>query len=144
MLIDIEKETVDFADNYDGTRQEPTVLPSRIPQFLLNGTVGIAVGMATNVPPHNLKEVCEAAMKLADNPDATVEDLMEYIQGPDFPTGGAIYDKKEILQAYATGKGSIVMRAITNIEETSKSGHRIIVQEIPYLVNKATLITKIS
>lgn len=144
MLYDIEKETVDFADNYDGTRQEPTVLPSRIPQFLLNGTVGIAVGMATNVPPHNLNEVCEALMHLAEDPDATVEDLMKYVKGPDFPTGGAIYNKKEILQAYATGKGSIVMRALADIEEDKGGAHKIIVREIPYLVNKATLITKIA
>lgn len=143
-LTDIEKETVTFVDNYDGTRQEPSVLPSRIPQFLLNGTVGIAVGMATNVPPHNLREVCEAAAHLAANPDATVEDLMKFVKGPDFPTGASIYDRREILQAYATGKGSIVMRAIASIEEDKKGSHRIIVHEIPYLVNKAALITRIA
>lgn len=144
MLFDIEKNTVNFVDNYDGTRKEPVVLPSKAPQFLLNGTVGIAVGMATNVPPHNLTEVCEAATHLIDNPDATVEDLMKFVKGPDFPTGGAIYNRQEILQAYATGKGSIVMRALADIEEDSRGGHRIIVREIPYLVNKATLITKIA
>lgn len=143
-ITDIEKETVNFVDNYDGTRQEPSVLPSRIPQFLLNGTVGIAVGMATNVPPHNLKEVCDAAVHLIDHPKATVEDLMEFVKGPDFPTGAAIYDRKEILQAYATGKGSIVMRGIAVIEEDAKGGHKIIVREIPYLVNKANLITRIA
>ncbi len=144
MLIDIEKNTVDFTDNYDGTRQEPTVLPSRIPQFLVNGTVGIAVGMATNVPPHNLKEVCEAAIHIIENPDATPEELMNFIKGPDFPTGGAIYNKKEMLQAYATGKGSIVMRALADIEEDQRGAHRIIVREIPYLVNKSNLIIRIA
>lgn len=139
MLTDIEKETVNFTDNYDGTRQEPSVLPSRIPQFLVNGTVGIAVGMATNVPPHNLGEVCQALIHLIDNPDAVVEDLVAFVKGPDFPTGAAIYNKKEILQAYATGKGSIVTRALADIEDD-----RIIVREIPYLVNKSTLLTKIA
>lgn len=143
MLLDIEKETVAFSDNYDGTRQEPRVLPSRLPQFLINGSVGIAVGMATNVPPHNLTEICDAAMYLIDHPKASIEDLMQYVKGPDFPTGGSIYNRKEIMQTYVTGKGSIVMRAKAGIEET-KSGHRIIVREIPYLVNKALLLTKIA
>lgn len=143
MLIDIEKDTVAFIDNYDGTRQEPVVLPSRLPQFLLNGTVGIAVGMATNVPPHNLTEICRGLIHLVENPDATVQDIMQFVKGPDFPTGGAIYNKKDILQAYATGKGSIVTRALADIEE-DKNGHRIIVREIPYLVNKAALITRIA
>ncbi|MBI1833249.1 MAG: DNA gyrase subunit A [Candidatus Andersenbacteria bacterium] len=144
MLFDIEKETVRFASNYDATRKEPTVLPSKIPQFLINGTIGIAVGMATNVPPHNLREVCDAARYLADNPDATVEDLMKFVKGPDFPTGASIYNRREIIQAYATGKGSIVMRAIADIEEDAKGAHKIIVREIPYLVNKAALITRIA
>lgn len=144
IMIDIEKETVDFADNYDGTRTEPVVLPSRLPQFLVNGTVGIAVGMATNVPPHNISEVAKAAIHLIDHPEATVEDLVKFVQGPDFPTGGAIYNKQEILQAYATGKGSIVTRALADIEEDAKGGHRIIVREIPYLVNKSALLTKIA
>lgn len=143
ILIDIEKETADFINNYDGTRQEPTVLPGRLPQFLVNGTVGIAVGMATSAPPHNLREVCDASIYLIEQPEAPVEELMQFIKGPDFPTGGAIYDRKEIQACYATGKGSVVMRATTNIEET-KAGHRIIVKEIPYMVNKATLITKIA
>lgn len=143
IMFDIEKETVLMHDNYDGTRQEPTVLPSKIPNFLINGTIGIAVGMATNVPPHNLREVCEASMHLIDNPEAAVNDLVKFIKGPDFPTGAAIYDRQEIIRAYATGKGSIVMRADADIEEVA-SGHRIIVHEIPYLVNKATLITKIA
>lgn len=144
MLTDIEKETVNFADNYDGTRQEPVVLPSKLPQFLLNGTIGIAVGMATNVPPHNLTEVCQALIHLTDNPDATVEDLMKFIKGPDFPTGGAIYSKQDILQAYATGKGSIVTRALADIEEEKAGSHRIVIYEIPYLVNKSNLIVKIA
>ncbi|MEX1997685.1 MAG: DNA gyrase subunit A [Candidatus Andersenbacteria bacterium] len=144
MMLDIDKETVNMRDNYDGTRQEPIVLPSRLPQFLVNGTLGIAVGMATNVPPHNLGEVCDAASHLIDNPDATVADLMRFIKGPDLPTGAAIYDRREIVQAYATGKGSIVMRALADIEEDARGAHRIIVREIPYLVNKSALLTKIA
>jgi DNA gyrase subunit A len=144
MMQDIERDTVQMVPNYDVTRQEPTVLPSRLPQFLLNGTIGIAVGMATNVPPHNLGEVADASMHLIDNPDATVADLMKFIKGPDFPTGGAIYDRKEILQAYATGRGRIVTRALADIEEDKGGAFRIIVREIPYLVNKAALITKIA
>lgn len=144
MMIDIDKETVAMRDNYDGTRQEPTVLPAKLPQFLVNGTLGIAVGMATNVPPHNLTEVCDASIHLVEHPDATVEDLMQFVKGPDFPTGAAIYNKQEILQAYATGKGSIVTRALADIEEDDRGSHRIIVREIPYLVNKSTLLTKIA
>jgi DNA gyrase subunit A len=144
MLTDIAKDTVDFADNYDGSKKEPTLLPSAIPQFLVNGTIGIAVGMATNVPPHNIREICLAAMHLIDNPDATVQDLMKFVKGPDFPTGGAIYNKKDILQAYATGKGGIVTRAIADIEEAKNGTFRIVVNEIPYLVNKSMLITKIA
>src|SRR5581483_10251582 len=119
--------------------KEPLVLPSRLPQLLVNGTVGIAVGISTIIPPHNLGEVIDASMHLADHPDATIEDLMQFVKGPDFPTGGAIYDRREITQAYATGKGSIVMRAQAAIEDD-----RIIVREIPYLVNKAMLLTKIA
>ena len=144
MLTDISKDTVDFIDNYDGSKKEPVVLPSAIPQFLVNGTVGIAVGMATNVPPHNMKEVCLAAIHLIENPDATVQDLMKFVQGPDFPTGGAIYNKQDILQAYATGKGGIVTRAIADIEEGKGGAFRIIVKEIPYLVNKSQLIIRIA
>lgn len=144
MLTDIAKDTVDFADNYDGSKKEPTLLPSAIPQFLINGTIGIAVGMATNVPPHNLKEICLAAMHLLEHPDATVQDLMKFVHGPDFPTGGAIYNKKDILQAYATGKGGIVTRAIADIEEAKNGTFKIIINEIPYLVNKSMLITKIA
>jgi DNA gyrase subunit A len=144
MMFTIEKDTVDFADNYDGTRREPTVLPSALPNFLINGTLGIAVGMATNVPPHNLGEVCSAAIELINNPKATVEDLVKHVQGPDFPTGGAIYDHKEILQVYATGKGRVVMRALAEIEEDKGKAFRIVVSKIPYLVNKAVLVTKIA
>lgn len=144
LMLDIDKQTVDMADNYDGTRREPRLVPSRLPQFLLNGTLGIAVGMATNVPPHNLNEVCEAAAYLIDHPKAAAEDLVKFVKGPDFPTGAAIYDKKEILRAYATGKGSIVMRATADIEEMKAGTHRIVISEIPYLVNKAMLITKIA
>lgn len=144
MLFDIEKETVGFVSNYDATREEPSVLPSKLPQFLMNGTVGIAVGMATNVPPHNLRELCDAAIYLADNPDATIDDLLKFVKGPDFPTGAAVYDKREIKQAYATGKGSIVMRAIADVEEDSRGAFKIIVSQIPYLVNKAALITRIA
>lgn len=143
MLFDIDKETVNMRENYDGTRKEPVVLPAKLPQFLINGTLGIAVGMATSVPPHNLREVCEGLIHLIENPDASIEELMQFIKGPDFPTGGNIYNRREIMQAYATGKGSIVMRAQADIEE-NKNGHRIIVRAIPYLVNKATLIAKIA
>ncbi len=143
MLSDIDKDTVDWQDNYDGTTKEPVVLPARVPQLLLNGTVGIAVGMATNIPPHNLNELCDGVMHLIKNPEATVEDLMKYIKGPDFPTGGIIYCNEDIKTAYATGKGKIVMRAKADIEE-AKRGFRIVVTEIPYQVNKAGLIEKIA
>jgi DNA gyrase subunit A len=143
ILADIEKETVNFVDNYDSSRQEPQVMPSRLPQLLLNGTMGIAVGMATNIPPHNLGELSDALILLLDNPDANVEELMEFIKGPDFPTGGTIYNRQDILQAYATGKGRIVTRADAQIEETKK-GHRIIVREITYQSNKAQTIIKIA
>ncbi len=143
MLQDIDKDTVDWQDNYDGTTSEPVVLPSRVPQLLLNGTMGIAVGMATNIPPHNLRELCDGIAALIDNPDATVDDLMEHIKGPDFPTGGNIYNTEDIKAAYATGKGRIMMRAKADIEE-SKRGYKIIISEIPYQVNKATMIEKIA
>ncbi len=144
LLEDIEKETVDFLPNYDGTRQEPQVLPGKLPNLLLNGTVGIAVGMATNIPPHNLGELIEAIVYLLANPKCTVEDLMAYVKGPDFPTGGEIYNLEDIRQAYATGKGPIVMRGKTEIEEMPNGLFKIIVKEIPYQVNKATLIEKIA
>ncbi len=144
MLFDIDKETVDFQPNYDGSHTEPRVLPSKLPNLLLNGTVGIAVGMATNIPPHNLGELCDAVNLIIDKPECSVDDLMEFVKGPDFPTGGIIYDRKDIAQAYATGKGGIVMRAKTEIVE-DKAGHfKIVVNEIPYQVNKATLLEKIA
>ena len=143
MLQDIDKDTVDWQDNYDSSIQEPQVLPAKVPQLLLNGTMGIAVGMATNIPPHNLNELCGGIKHLIDNPDCEVDDLMKFVKGPDFPTGGIIYNHEDIKIAYATGKGKIVMRAKTEIEE-AKRGFRIIVHEIPYQVNKATLIEKIA
>ncbi|MFA6131899.1 MAG: DNA gyrase subunit A [Patescibacteria group bacterium] len=144
MLVDIEKNTVDFHPNFDGTHEEPSVLPAKAPNLLINGTLGIAVGMATNIPPHNLTEVCDATIHLLDNPEATIEDLLEFVKGPDFPTGGIIYDWNEIKQAYATGKGGIMTRAKTEISEDKKGNMRIIVQEIPFQVNKATLLEKIA
>ena len=144
LLTDIEKNTVDFGDNYDATRKEPIVLPSKIPNLLLNGTVGIAVGMATNIPPHNLKEVLDGLIHLIDNPEADIKELVNFIQGPDFPTGGIIYNQQDILNAYATGRGPVITRAKVDIEEDKKGNHRIIVTEIPYQVNKAELIIKIA
>lgn len=144
LLFDIEKETVDFQPNYDATRVEPTVLPAKLPNLLLNGAVGIAVGMATNIPPHNLTELVEAILHLIDHPDASVSDLCRFVKGPDFPTGGLIFDEKAIAQAYATGRGGVTMRAKTDIQER-KAGHfDIIITEIPYQVNKAELIKKIA
>ena len=144
MLTDIDRETVDFVPNYDGSRQEPKVLPSKVPNLLLNGAMGIAVGMATNIPPHNLTEVIEATSHLIDNPDCNVEDLMQFVKGPDFPTGAEIYGVEQIKAAYATGRGSIVMRAVANIEEQKRGGFRIVISQIPYQVNKADLILKIA
>lgn len=144
MLTDIDKNTVDFVDNYDASRQEPKVLPAKVPALLLNGAVGIAVGMATNIPPHNLGELVDATCYLIDNPDCAIDDLMAYVKGPDFPTGAEIYGAAQIKNAYTTGKGSIVMRAVANIEEQKRGGYRIIVSEIPYQVNKAELISKIA
>lgn len=143
MVADIDKDTVDWQDNYDGSTQEPIVMPARVPQLLLNGTMGIAVGMATNIPPHNLGELCNGIAALIDNPDATLEDLMEHIKGPDFPTGANIYNVEDIKMAYATGKGRIMMRAKAEIEE-GKRGFKIIITEIPYQVNKASMIEKMA
>ena len=142
LLVDLPKETVAWRDNYDATKQEPSVLPAKLPNLLLNGSLGIAVGMATDIPPHNLKEVGAAAMALIDNPKITSEDLMNYVQGPDFPTGGIIYDWEAIKSAYATGKGSVVVRAKTEITEGKDGAYRILITEIPYRVNKATLLEK--
>ncbi len=144
MLMDIEKETVNWIPNYDSTREEPRFLPAKLPNLLLNGTVGIAVGMATSIPPHNLDEVADAIVHLTKHPDATVKDLMQFIQGPDFPTGGIVYGKKSLEEAYSTGKGSITMRAKAEIEERKSGSFQIVVTEIPYQVNKSDLVTKIA
>ena len=174
MLRDINKETVDFVPNYDGTKFQPSVLPAGIPNLLLNGASGIAVGMATQIPPHNLGELINALTFMIDHPtpeasdgkamhksqdgevilsqspkskfesSATIEDLLQFVKGPDFPTGGSIYDQSEIINAYATGKGRIVMRAKAEIEEAKNGRFDIIVTELPYQVNKAVLITRIA
>lgn len=144
VLADIDKETVDFRDTYDATRQEPVVLPAKLPNLLLNGQVGIAVGMATSIPTHNLGELVDATVYLIDHGDATVDDLLKYVKGPDFPTGAIVYGGEPMRQAYLTGKGSVMMRAVAAIEETKKGRFQIVVTEIPYAVNKATLIEKIA
>jgi DNA gyrase subunit A len=144
ILKDIEKETVNFIPNYEGTRKEPTVLPSAVPNLLLNGTLGIAVGMATNIPPHNLNEVMDAITHLVDNKGATNEDLLEFIKGPDFPTGGIAFNQKDIAHAYATGRGGVVVRGDAEIVETKSGQFQIIIKSIPYRVNKAELQVKIA
>ena len=143
MLQDIEKDTVDFHPNYDNTRKEPSVLPTKVPQLLLNGTAGIAVGMATNIPPHNLGELVDALHALSDDPKIPIEDLLKFVKGPDFPTGGEIFDKKTLKAAYLTGRGSVPVRGIAEIEEV-KGKHRIVISEIPYQVNKASLIERMA
>ncbi|HVX47785.1 MAG TPA: DNA gyrase subunit A [Candidatus Saccharimonadales bacterium] len=143
-LADIDKETVDYRDNYDGTTQEPVVLPAKLPNLLLNGQLGIAVGMATNIPPHNLGELIDAEVHMVDNPDATLDDLLEHIKGPDFPTGGIIYGKESIRQAYATGRGGVVTRGVAEVVEGAKGRHQIVITEIPYALNKETLLLKIA
>jgi len=144
MLADIEKDTVEFVPNFDGSKKEPEVLPSRFPQLLVNGSSGIAVGMATNIPPHNLVETINGTIELIDNPDATIDDLMEHVEGPDFPTGGLILGTQGIREAYHTGRGSIKVRARAKIEPMSGGRHRIVVTEIPYQVNKARMIQRIA
>jgi len=144
MLFDIDKNTVDFVPTYDGSHLEPSVLPAKLPNLLLNGTMGIAVGMSTEIPPHNLRELADAIAHLIENPDATVEDLCKFVKGPDFPTGGIIYNQKDIEQAYGTGKGGIVMRGVAEIVEAKGDKFQIIISEIPYQVNKATLVEKIA
>jgi DNA gyrase subunit A len=144
MLADIDKETVDFVPNYDGKELEPTVLPTRIPNLLINGSSGIAVGMATNIPPHNLSEIVAACLALLDNPDTTVDELIEHVPAPDFPTAGIIYGTEGVREGYRTGRGRVLIRARTHLEEIDKGGRQaIIVDEIPYQVNKATLLTRI-
>ena len=144
LLFDIEKETVNWELNYDASKEEPKVLPAKLPNLLLNGVSGIAVGMATNIPPHNLDEIISATNCLIDNPKATIKDLMEFIDGPDFPTGGLIYNKKSIIDAYSTGRGAITIRAKTEVQERAKNQFNIVVSEIPYQVNKSELIIKIA
>jgi DNA gyrase subunit A len=144
LLFDIEKETVDWQPNYDTTRQEPKLLPAKLPNLLLNGSMGIAVGMATNIPPHNLNEIIDSLVYLISHPKAGTEDLIQFIQGPDFPTGGIIYDKKAITEAYVSGRGPITCRAQAEIEERKTGQFNIIVTEIPYQVNKAELLIKIA
>jgi len=144
LIFDIEKDTVNFIPNYDGSHKEPQVMPARLPNLLLNGTVGIAVGMATNIPPHNLREICDGINHIIEHPDCDVEELSQFVKGPDFPTGGIIYDIAAIKQTYATGKGPIVMRAKTEIVEDKAGQFKIIVSEVPYQVNKATLLEKIA
>ena len=144
MVRDLDKETVDFYPNFDETLMQPAVLPSRIPNLLVNGSSGIAVGMATNIPPHNLGEVIDAVVYMIEHPDCTVDDLMQFVKGPDFPTGGVILGRRGIYDAYHTGRGRIIVRAKTDIEEMSGNRQRIVVTEIPYMVNKARLIEKIA
>ena len=143
MMSDIDKDTVDFVDNYDGTRKEPFVLPSKFPNLLLNGTSGIAVGMATNMPPHNLSEVIDACVAYVDNNDITVDELMNYVKGPDFPTGGMIYGINGVKEAYETGHGRVIIRGKAEIETEKNSLDKIIIYEIPYNVNKAELVKSI-
>jgi len=148
LLRDIEAETVDFIDNFDGSQQEPVVLPARVPQLLLNGTTGIAVGMATNIPPHNLGELIDGTIAMIHNPEITDIELMQYIPGPDFPTGAQILGRQGIKEAYTTGRGSVTMRGVAGIETISQRGRQdreaIIVTELPYQTNKASLIEKIA
>ena len=143
LLADIEKETVDFRDNFDGTEKEPVVLPAALPNILLNGQMGIAVGMATNIPPHNLGEVVDATVALIDNPEASLEDLMKHVKGPDFPTGAEVYGGAPMKQAYATGKGSVTIRAVANIEERKNGRFNIVVTEVPYGMSKEGFIEKV-
>jgi len=144
MLFDIEKNTVNFVPNFDGAHKEPTVLPAGLPQLLLNGSMGIAVGMATNIPPHNLTELIDGINHLIENPSASIEELVEFIKGPDFPTGGIIYNKKDILEAYKTGRGKILTRGRAEIQEVKSGMFKIIISQITYATNKATLIEKIA
>lgn len=144
LLIDIEKDTVNFRPNYDGSHDEPAVLPAKLPNLLVNGMLGIAVGMATNVPPHNIKEVCTALLKVIDEPEVTVDELLNIVPGPDFPTGGIVYGASDLKAAYATGRGGVDVRAKAEIVEGKKDVQQIVVTEIPYMVNKASLLEKIA
>lgn len=144
LLADLDKDTVDFRPNYDGSENEPSVLPAKLPNLLLNGQIGIAVGMATSIPTHNLAEVVDATVELINNPESTLEDLMKHVKGPDFPTGAIVYGGAPMIQAYRTGRGSVTIRAVAKIVETKRGRHQIIVSEVPYAVNKASLIEKIA
>ena len=144
LLADIDKDTVDFQDNYDGKDHEPTVLPARFPNMLVNGAGGIAVGMATNIPPHNLGEVVDATLALIEDPDLPTERIMEIIPGPDFPTGAMILGRSGARKAYLEGRGSVIIRAKTHIEEPRKDRFAIVIDEIPYQVNKSSMIERIA
>jgi DNA gyrase subunit A len=147
MLADIDKDTIDWRDNYDASTQEPTVLPTRIPNLLLNGVMGIAVGMATNIPPHNLGELINALTHLLhhENPEAvTIDELVEFVHGPDFPTGGIVYNKKDIIDAYTRGRGSVIMRGRVGIEEGKGGRDMIVITEVPYQLNKKDFVEKIA
>ena len=144
MMADLNYDTVDFVDNYDGTRQEPTVLPSRFPNLLVNGSTGIAVGMATNIPPHNLGEVCEALLLVIDDPQCGFKDIMKVLPGPDFPTGGVICGRKGIVDAYTTGRGHLTVRARAEIENGNRGKDQIIITDIPYTVIKTSIVSKIA
>lgn len=144
LLNDLDKDTVDFRPNYDGSENEPSVLPAKLPNLLLNGQIGIAVGMATSIPTHNLGEVVDATVELINNPEAKLEDLMKHLKGPDFPTGAVVYGGAPMIQAYRTGRGSVTMRAVAEIVETKRGRHQIVISEVPYGVNKASLIEKIA
>jgi DNA gyrase subunit A len=144
LVDDLDKETVNFVDNFDGTHQQPEVMPAKLPNLLLNGQIGIAVGMATNIPPHNLTELVDATITQIDNPEANLDDLMAHVKGPDFPTGAVVYGKESIRSAFATGRGGVVVRGVADVEETAKGRHRIVITEIPYAVNKAGLVEKIA
>lgn len=144
LLTDINKNTVDFRDNFDGSEREPSVLPAKLPNLLLNGQLGIAVGMATNIPPHNLREVVDATVAMIDNPDITIDELMGHIKGPDFPTGGIIFGKESIRTAFATGRGGVIIRGVAEVIEGEKGRNQIIISEIPYSLNKASLLEKIA
>ncbi len=144
LLVDIDKETVDFVDNYDGRLQQPSVLPAKLPNLLLNGQLGIAVGMATNIPPHNLGELIDATIYQIEHEDATLDDLLKFVKGPDFPTAGVVYGQESLRTAYATGRGGVVVRGVADIVETNKGRYRIVISEIPYGINKASLLEKIA
>lgn len=147
MLADIDKDTIDWRDNYDASTQEPSVLPTRIPNLLLNGVMGIAVGMATNIPPHNLGELIDGLKFLLhhESPETvSIEELVEFIQGPDFPTGGIVYNKKDIIDAYTRGRGSVVMRGRVGIEEGKGGRDMIVISEVPYQLNKKDFVEKIA